>query len=89
MEVGFDLGDIVLDGDQAPPSPKIWYNSLPFSAHVYCRQTAGWTMMPLGTEAGLGTGHIVLYVDAASSFPKRGRAPSPNFRHVRFGQTAG
>ena len=27
---------------------------------VYCGQTVGWIKMPLGTEVGLGTGHIVL-----------------------------
>jgi len=31
-----------------------------FSAHVYCGQTAAWIKMLLGTEAGLGPGHIVL-----------------------------
>jgi len=27
---------------------------------VYCGQTGGWIRMPLGTEVGLGPGHIVL-----------------------------
>jgi len=27
---------------------------------VYCRQTVGWINVPLGTEVGLGPGHIVL-----------------------------
>jgi len=31
-----------------------------FSADVYCGQMAGWMKMPLGTEADLGPGHIVL-----------------------------
>ena len=29
---------------------------------VYCDQTVGWITMPLGTEVGLGPGHIVLDV---------------------------
>jgi len=38
------------DGDPAPQ----------FSAHVHCGQTAGWIKTALGTEVGLGLGHIVL-----------------------------
>jgi len=33
-----------------------------FSANAYCGQTAGWIKMPLSMEAGLGAGHIVLYM---------------------------
>jgi len=29
-------------------------------AHVYCGHMAGWMKTPLGTEADLGPGHIVL-----------------------------
>ena len=36
-EVGLGPGDIVLDGDPAPPHKK--GHSPHFSAHVYCRQT--------------------------------------------------
>jgi len=36
-----------------------------FSTHVYCGQTAGWIKMAIGTEAGLGPGHIVLDGDPA------------------------
>jgi len=50
-----------------------------FSAHAYCGQTAVWIKMNLGTEVGLGPGHIVL--DGASSLsPKGGGAP--NFRRI-------
>jgi len=34
-EVGISLGDIVLDGDPAPP-PRVRGTQPPFSAHVYC-----------------------------------------------------
>jgi len=72
MEVGLRPGNIVLDGDPAPPSQK-GRHSLPlqFSAHV-CDQTAGWIKMPLGTKVGLGPGHIVLHGDPA--YPQRGTA---------------
>jgi len=32
---------------------------------VYCGQTVGWIRIPLGTEVGLGPGHIVLDGDPA------------------------
>jgi len=52
---------------------------------VCCGQTAGWIKMKLGTEAGLGPGHIVLDGDPAS----RKKGNSPKFlAHVRCGQTA-
>jgi len=47
-----------------------------FSAHVYCAQSAGCINMPLGTEVGLGPGHIVLDEDPAP--PPKG-ADTPNF----------
>ena len=42
---------------------------------VYCGQTAGWSKMPLGTEVGLGPGHIVLHWDPAP--PERDTAAPP------------
>jgi len=51
------------------PSPK--GQSPQFSAHVCCGQTAGWIKMPLGTEVGLGPGHIVLDGDRAPP-PQKG-----------------
>jgi len=44
---------------------------------VYCDQTVGWTKMPLGTEVGIGAGHIVL--DGEPVPPKKGHSP-PDFR---------
>jgi len=43
---------------------------------VYCGQTAGWVRMPLGTESGLGPGHIVLDGDPAPPSPTK-RAQQP------------
>ena len=44
-------------------------------ANVYCGQMAGWIKMPLGTEIGLGPGHIVL--DGDLSPPPEGTASPP------------
>jgi len=66
------------------PSPKGY--SLPqFSAHGCCGQMTGWIKMPLGREAGLGQGDIVLDGDPASPHhghmlldgnpPKKGAQP--------------
>jgi len=52
------------------PSPERG-PSLQFWAHVYCGQTAAWIKMALGTEVGLGPGHIVLDGDLAP-LPKKG-----------------
>ena len=38
---------------------------------VYCDQTVGWIKMPLGTEIGLGPGHIMLDGDPAPLPPRR------------------
>jgi len=56
-EVGLSLGDIVLDGDPAPPPIKGY--SPQFLAHVHCVQTAGWTKMPLDVEVGLVPGDVM------------------------------
>jgi len=48
-----------------------------FSAYVCCGQTAIWIKMPLGTEVGLGRGHIVSDGNPA---PQRGTAP--HFRPI-------
>jgi len=73
MEVGLGPGDVVLDGVAAPPKT----NTTPFSAHVYCGQTAGWMKTPLGTEVDLGPGHIVLDGDPAP--PAKGAQQPPLF----------
>ena len=44
---------------------------------VYCGQTIGWIMMPLGTEVGLGPGDTVL--DGTSS-PRKGAQQPHTFR---------
>jgi len=47
-EEDLDPGDIVLDGDPAPPKgaqhPQFW--------PMYCGQTAEWIKMPLDTGVG-------------------------------------
>ena len=53
---------------------------------VYCGQTVGWIRMKLGTQVGLGPGHIVLYGDPTPS-PKG--AQPPIFAHICCGQMAG
>jgi len=59
MPLGRDVnlapGDIVLDGDPAPPKKG---TATPLFG-PYCVQTAGWIKMPLGMEVGLGLGPIV------------------------------
>jgi len=54
------------------PSPKM--GRPPFSAHIYCGQTAEWINMALGTEVGLGPGHIVPDGDP-TLLPKKGTEP--------------
>ena len=43
---------------------------------VYCGQTIGWITMPLGTEAGLGPGDIMLDGDPAPSTERGTAGPS-------------
>ena len=50
-----------------------------FSAHVCCGQTAGWIKMPLGTEVGVGSGHIVLDGSQLPPQKKKNRGHSPHF----------
>jgi len=57
-------------GPSSPP--KKGHSSPQFSAHVCCRQTAGWLKIPLGSEVCLGPGHIVLDGDP----PPKGTAPN-------------
>ena len=78
MQPGTDVGlcDIVLDGDSVPQ----------FSAYVYCGQTAGCIRIPLGTEASLGPGDIVLDGDLASPNLRGHSAPPYILIHVYCGQ---
>jgi len=86
MEVSLSLGEIVLDGDPAPPPPNC--HSLQFSANVRCGKTAGWTKMPLGMEVDLGPGVFVFDGDPAP--PRKKAEPLTQFlAHVYCGQTAG
>jgi len=78
MEVGLRPGNIVLDGDLAPPKG---HNSPQFSTHVYCSQTAGWIKMPLGAEVGLGSGHIVRW-GPSSPDGKGHSSPPPAFQRM-------
>jgi len=78
-EVCLSLGDIVLDGDSAPPSLK--GHSHQFSANVRCGQTAAWTKMPLLMEVGLGPGDFVFDGDPAPPPEKRAQPPG----HPIFG----
>jgi len=57
-----------------PSSLQKGHTASQFSAHVCCGKTAGWINMPLGTEVGLGPGHIVL--DEIQLPPHRGTAPN-------------
>ena len=74
MELGFYPGHIVLDGAPAPAQKG---HSPQFSAHVYCDQTARWTMIPLGTEVGRGLSvHTTLcYMGPRSPHLKKAQPP--------------
>jgi len=52
---------------------------------VYCGQTVEWIKMPLGTEVGLGPGHILLDGDPA---PLRKGAQNPSPLLSRFTDAA-
>jgi len=80
-EVNLGPGDIVLDGDPAPPKR----GTVPqFSTHIYCGQTARWIKMPLSME--VGPDDIVL--DGAQLSPQRTRDTPPEFSaHIYCGQT--
>jgi len=53
---------------------------------VYCDQTVGWIKTKLGTQVGLGPGHIVLDGDQA---PTSTKGHSPQFSaHICCGQIA-
>jgi len=73
-EIGLGPGDIVSDGDLAPPPSEKGHGSPHFSAHVCCGQTARWIRMPLGMKVGIGQGDIVLHGDPTPP-PFSGRTP--------------
>jgi len=72
-----DIAIFVLKRDVKLQLTNITLHSPHFLAHVYCGQTAGWIKMPLGTQVGLGPGHIVLDGDRAP--PPQKWAQRPNF----------
>ena len=76
MQVGLGHGQIVLDGDPAPPPQR---DTAPNFRPICCGQMAGWIKMPLGTKVGLGPGYLVLRGDPAP-LSKRERSLIPNFR---------
>jgi len=80
-------------GDSRPPSNFCFWatvtsNGLPCYGTVvlsvcsltlaYCVQTVGWIKMPLGTEVGLGPGHIVLDGDPAAPCKRAQQPPLSN-----------
>jgi len=79
----------VLDEDPALLPKKRGGSSRPqFTAHVYCRQTAGWIKMVLGMEVSLSPGDLVV-LDGDTPLPKKGAEPPPQFLvHFYCGQTA-
>jgi len=56
------------------PQKKGHTHPHPILAHVYCGHMAGWMKTPLGTEADLSPGHIVL--DGVPAPAKRAQQPS-------------
>jgi len=72
-EVGLDPGNVVLDGDPAPPKK----GKPQFAAQVYCGQTAVCIRMQLGTEVGFSLVDIVL--DGHPALPPLKRHSAPNF----------
>jgi len=69
-----------------PPQRGGGVQQPPFRPMYYGQTMAGRIKMPLGTEVGLGPGHIVLDRDPA--LPK-GNSPPPFSANVCCGQTAG
>ena len=86
MELGFDPGDLVLDGDPVAPPQKGGGGPLKFSAHVYCDQTVGLMKLILGMVVCISPGEFVL--DGDPAFSSKGGAPSPILRvEVRISKT--
>jgi len=75
-------------GTQVDLDPVPKGHSSQFSAHICCGQMTKWIKMPLGMEAGLGTGDFVLDGIPALPSPKWDRAPQI-LAHVYCDQTAG
>jgi len=76
-EAGLGLGDIVLDGNPAPPPQKRRTALRNFGPYVVSKKV-GWIKTKLGTDVCLGPGHIVLDGNPAPP-PKSGKALPRNF----------
>jgi len=59
----------------------------PLSLLSVCGQTVVWIKMPLGTEIGLGQGHILLHGDQAAPTERCTAAQPHVLAHVYHGQT--
>jgi len=69
------------------PSPKRGQRPPPqFTVHLYCGQTAGCIMVPLGMEVGLSLGNCVRW--GPSLIPQKGRRRTQFSAHVYCGQAA-
>jgi len=79
MDVGMEVGHIVLDGDPASLPKKGAQPLPPIFGPFYCGRTAGCIKMPLGMEVGLSPVDFVLGGDP-DPYPYRGG--TPNFRSM-------
>ena len=87
MKVSLGPGNIVLDGDPAPPAQKKERGTSAPPLFGPCIVAAGWIKMPLGMEVSFGPGHIVLDGDPA---PPAQKGTDPQFSaHVCRYQMAG
>jgi len=80
IKVDLGLGHIVLDGNPAPLPKKGAHhpNFRPMSV-VGLWPNGWWIKMPLGTEAGLGPGYIVLVTTDGDRAPRKKGHVSPHF----------
>ena len=82
MEVEASARRLCVKWGPSSPSQKRGRSPSPIFGPCPLKPTAGWINMALGTEAGLGPGHIVLDGDPA--------LPCPQFSaHFHCGQMAG
>jgi len=86
-EVGLSPGDIVLDGDPAPPPLKVTAPNFRLMS-VVAQRLDGVRCHLTGVEVGLGPGEFVLGGDPDLA-PKQGYSPTQFSAHVYCGQTAG
>jgi len=77
-QAGTWYGDRTQPRQHCVPVKKRGHSKYPTSWTIYCVQTAGWIKMPLGTDVGLGRGHMVLDGDPAPKLQK-GTQQHPHF----------